>query len=73
MGRHMHQTQRKTAHDGDALSVDGCSLCVLKFRDQVALSGLLERQQGVQLPAIVGLDAVGQFAHQALKRRFSEQ
>ena len=54
-------------HDGDALSVDGAQVRVLKATDQVSLTGLLQGHDGRALEAQVRLEILGDLADEALE------
>ena len=60
-------------HDGDALGVDGAQVGVLEQAHQVSLGGLLQGQDGGALEAQVGLEVLGDLAHQALEGQLADQ
>ena len=60
-------------HDGDALGVDGAQVGVLEQADQVGLARLLEGGHGRALEAQVGLEVLGDLAHQALEGQLADE
>ena len=60
-------------HDGHALGVDGAQVGVLEETHQVGLGGLLQSQQGGALHAQVGLEVLGDLAHQALEGQLADE
>jgi len=60
-------------HDGDSLGVDGAQVGVLEETDQVGLTGLLEGRHSRALEAEIGLEVLGDFAHQTLKRQLADE
>ena len=52
-------------HDRDALGVDGAQVRVLEQADEVRLGRLLQREDGRRLEAQVGLEVLGDLAHDA--------
>ena len=59
--------------NGDALGVDGAQVGVLKETHQVVLRGLLQGQQSGALHAQVGLEVLGDLAHQALEGQLADE
>ena len=60
-------------HDGDALGMDGAQVGVLEEADQIGLTGLLKSSNSRALEAQVGLEVLGDFADEALKRQLADQ
>ena len=60
-------------HDGDSLGVDGAQVGVLEETDQVSLAGLLQSHDGRALEAQIGLEVLGDFAHQTLEGQLADQ
>ena len=60
-------------HDGDTLGVDGAQVGVLEEANEVGLGGLLERDDRRRLEAKVGLESLGDFADEALKREKTDE
>ena len=60
-------------HDGDALGVDGAQVGVLEEMHQVGLGRLLQGQDGGALEAQVGLEVLGDLAHQALEGQLADE
>ena len=59
--------------NGDALGVDGAQVGVLEKIHQVGLGGLLQGQQSGALHAQVGLEVLGDLAHQALEGQLADE
>ena len=59
--------------DGDALGVDGSQVGVLEQANQVGLGSLLEGQHCRGLEAQVGLEVLGNLAHQALEGQLADE
>ena len=59
--------------DGHSLGVETAKMRVLKKPHQVRLTGFLERQDGRALETQVGLELLGDLAHQALEGQFLHQ
>ena len=55
-------------HDGDSLCVDGAQIGVLEQTHQVGLRSLLQSEDGRGLEAEIGLEVLGDFTDEALKR-----
>jgi hypothetical protein len=60
-------------HDGDALGVDGAQVRVLEQADEVRLAGLLQGHHGRALEAQVGLEVLGDLAHQTLEGQLADE
>ena len=60
-------------HDGDALGVDGAQVGVLEETNQLGLAGLLQRSNRGALEAQIGLEVLGDLAHQTLEGRAADQ
>ena len=60
-------------HDGDALGVDGAQVGVFEEADQVGLTGLLQGHHGGRLKAQVGLEVLGNLAHQTLEGQLADE
>ena len=60
-------------HDGYSLGVDGAQVGVLEETNQVSLAGLLERSDSRALEAEIGLEVLGDLAHQTLKGELADQ
>jgi len=54
-------------HDCDALCLDCAQVCVLEESDQVGLARLLQGHHGAALETQIGLEVLGDLAHQALE------
>ena len=53
--------------------MDGAQVGVLKEANEVRLGRLLQRRDGRRLEAQVGLEVLGDLAHQALERQLADQ
>ena len=60
-------------HDGDSLGVDGTEVGVLEESNHVGLGGLLEGEHGGGLESQVGLEIGGDFSHESLERKLSNE
>ena len=60
-------------HDGYSLGVDGAEVGVLEERDEVGLSGFLERDDSGPLEAEVVLEILGDFPNQSLERELADE
>jgi histone H3 len=60
-------------HDGDSLGVDGAQVGVLEETNQVSLTGLLQGSDSRALEAEIGLEVLGDLAHQTLKWELADQ
>ena len=61
-------------HDGDALGVDGAEVGVLKYADEVGLTGLLKGEDGEALKAhVLDIESEGGTAYEALKRGLANE
>ena len=60
-------------HDGHPLGVDGAEIGVLEQPDQVGLAGLLKSHHGRALEAEVGLEVLGDLAHQTLEGQLADE
>jgi len=60
-------------HDGHALGVDGAEVGVLEKAHEVRLSSLLECEHSGALEAEVGLEVLGDLAHETLERELADQ
>ena len=59
--------------DRDALGVDGGQVGVLEERDEVSLGRLLQGADGRRLEAEVGLEVLGDLAHETLEGELADQ
>ena len=60
-------------HDGHTLGVDGAQVGVLEQTDEVGLASLLQGHHGGRLEAQVGLEVLGDLAHQALEGQLADE
>jgi len=60
-------------HNGHTLGVDGSQVGVLEESHEVGLSGLLQREHGGALEAQVGLEVLGDLAHQPLEGQLADE
>ena len=60
-------------HDGYSLGVDGAEVGVFEESNEVALGGFLEGQDGGGLESQVALELRGDFSHQSLERKLSDE
>jgi hypothetical protein len=60
-------------HDGDTLGVDGAQVGILEQTDEVGLAGLLEGHDGRGLEAQVGLEVLGNLAHETLEGQLADE
>jgi len=60
-------------HDGHTLGVDGAQVGVLEQTDEVGLAGLLEGHDGGRLEAQVGLEVLGDLAHETLEGQLADE
>lgn len=60
-------------HDGDSLGVNRAKVGVFEQADEVGLARLLQGHDGGALEAEVGLEVLGDLAHQSLERQFADQ
>jgi len=60
-------------HDGDSLGVDGAQVGVLEETDQVGLASLLKSSDCRALEAQIGLEVLGDLAHQTLEGRTADE
>ena len=60
-------------HNGDTLGVDGAKVCVLEEANEVSLGGLLKSHDGRGLEAEIGLEVLGDLAHQALEGELPDE
>ena len=60
-------------HDGDSLGVDGAEVGVFEKTNHVGLSGFLESEDSRGLESEVVLEVVGDFSHESLEWKFSNE
>ena len=60
-------------HDGDSLGVDGAQVGVLKQTNKVSLTCLLESHDSRGLESQVSLEVLGNFSHQTLEGKLSDE
>lgn len=60
-------------HDGDMLGVDGAEVGVLEETDEVGLGGFLQSHDGRGLEAEIGLEILGDLAHQTLEGQLPDE
>lgn len=59
-------------HNSNPLSMDGAEISVLKKPNQVRFRSLLESSNSGALEAEIGLEVLGDFAHQPLERKLAD-
>ena len=60
-------------HDGDSLGMDGTQVGVFKKTNKVSLTSLLECHDSRGLESKVSLEVLGNFSHQTLEWKFSDE